>query len=207
VNDILDQVLGDPIVTTIGWAVGGALLALWLAAAWWAYIDAGRRTDSALGATLAATWVVVATPLLFPLALTIYALVRPQQTAAERRTRILARELVDELQARPEITCLSCGAEVDPAWLRCPSCTTWLALPCARCGAWGDRDLPICPMCGNEDRAEPAVESLEPAATSGRPRRGRRPMRAMGPGAAPARPGQRRLLAPDGRPLAPLRVR
>ena len=73
----------------------------------------------------------MSTPLLVPMSLAIYALARPQQTAAEYRTRRLAHELVDQLENSAPDSCLSCGSTVDPGWLRCPSCTTWLALPCA----------------------------------------------------------------------------
>jgi hypothetical protein len=208
VNDILDQVLTDPTVTAIGGAIGAALVALWLAAAWWAYTDAARRTDNTVAALLVAAWIVVSTPLLVPMSLAIYALARPQQTAAELRTRRLAAELVDQLDDSAPASCLSCGSTVEPAWLRCPSCTTWLALPCALCGGWSDRNLPACPFCGSEERAEPAVEDLEPAAASARPRKGRRSLRPVGPGRQVAlRPGQRRTLAPDARPLAPVRTR
>jgi len=208
VQHIFDQVLADPTVTAIGGAIGAALVALWLAAAWWAYTDAARRTDNTMAALLVAAWIVVSTPLMVPLSLAVYALARPQQTAAEKRTRRLAAELVGELDDFAPAKCLSCDKSVDAAWLRCPSCTTWLSLPCATCGAWSDRSLPACPFCGGEERGAAAIETLEPAATQGRQRKGRRSLRPVGPGrAAAVRPGQRRTLAPDGRAPAPARAR
>jgi RNA polymerase subunit RPABC4/transcription elongation factor Spt4 len=208
VDEILGQFLADPTVTTVGGAIGAALVALWLAAAWWAYSDASRRTDSIPAALLVAGWIVVSTPLLVPLSLAVYVLARPQQTAAERRTRRLAAELVDELDELAPVGCLSCGKMVEQGWLRCPSCTTWLALPCAQCGRWSEGNLALCPYCGGEDRGEASVEALQPAAPAARQRRGRRPIRAIGPGrAAPTRPGQRPRLAPDGRVLEPIRIR
>lgn len=207
-NDFIDQVLTDPTVTAIGGAVAAALVALWLAAAWWAYTDAARRTDNPVAALFVAAWIVVSTPLLVPMSLAIYALARPQQTAAEHRTRRLAAELVDELDDFAPASCRSCGKTVDAAWLRCPSCTTWLALPCAQCGTWSERNLPACPFCGSEERGEPTVENLEPAAASSRPRKGRRSLRPASPGRQAAiRPGQRRTPTPDARPLAPVRTR
>lgn len=208
VEDILGDVLADPTVTAIGGAIAAAFVALWLAAAWWAYTDAARRTDSMPAALIVAAWIVVSTPFLVPLSLAVYALARPQHTAAEHRTRRLAAELVDALDEIAPPGCRSCGTTVEPAWLRCPACTTWLALPCARCGEWSDRSLAACPFCGGEERGAAAVETLEPAAALGRPRRGRRAPRAMGPGRqASPRPGPRRTVAPDERPLAPARVR
>lgn len=207
-DKIFDQVLADPTVTAIGGAVGAALVALWLAAAWWAYTDAARRTDSTPAAMLAAAWIVVSTPLFVPFALAVYALARPQHSAAELRTRRLAAELVDALDEIASAGCLNCGSTVEDGWLRCPSCAGWLALPCALCGSWSDRSLAVCPYCGGEERGEAAVEALEPVAALGRPRRGRRQFRAVGPGrVAAARTGQRRPSAPDGRPLAPVRAR
>ena len=207
-NEIFDQVLADPTVTAIGGAVGAALVALWLAAAWWAYADAVRRTDSTLAAMLVAAWIIVSTPLLVPFALAVYALARPQHSAAEHRTRRLAEELVDVLDEIASADCPSCNSAVEDGWLRCPSCTDWLALPCSLCGSWSDRSLAVCPYCGGEERGEAAVEVLEPAVAVGRPRRGRRQLRATVPGRQAAlRPAQRRPIEADGRPLAPARVR
>ena len=208
VNEIFDQVLADPTVTAIGGAVGAALVALWLAAAWWAYTDATRRTDNTPAAMLAAAWIIVSTPLLVPIALAVYALARPQHSAAEHRTRRLAEELVDALDELASAKCRSCGSGVEDGWLRCPSCASWLALPCSLCGSWSDRSLAVCPYCGGEERGEAAVEVLEPAAAGGRTRRGRRQVRAIGPGRpAASRPVQRRPVEQDGRPLAPARAR
>ena len=207
-NEIFDQVLADPTVTAIGGAIGAALVALWLAAAWWAYTDAVRRTDSTPAAMLVAAWIVVSTPLFVPLALAVYALARPQHSAAEHRTRRLAEELVDALDEIASADCPSCDGTVEEGWLRCPSCASWLALPCSLCGTWSDRTLAVCPYCGGEERGEAAVEALDPAASAGRPRRGRRQLRAIGPGRqVPLRPAQRRPIEQDGRPLAPARAR
>ena len=208
VNEIFDQFLADPTVTAIGGAVGAALVALWLAAAWWAYSDAARRTDSTPAAMLVAAWIVVSTPIFVAFALAAYALARPQHSAAEHRTRRLAEELVDVLDEIASADCPSCGSTVEEGWLRCPVCAGWLALPCSLCGSWSDRTLAVCPYCGGEERGEAAVEALEPAAAFGRSRRGRRQLRAVGPGRlAAARAGQRRSSASDGRPLAPVRAR
>lgn len=206
--DLISRTLADPAVTAIGTAILVAGVALWLAAAWWAYADAARRTDSQLAALIVAGWIVVSTPLLLPFSLTIYALARPQQTAAERRTRRLAAELVDLAEMTAAPLCPGCRAPVDVSWLRCPACTTWLATPCARCGSWSERTLPACPWCGAEDRSDPVAETVERVG-SDRPSRARRPrrrLRPVGPG-EPRQPGPRRVLAPDGRPLAQVRSR
>ena len=201
--------LSDPTVTAVGGAIGAALVALWVAAAWWAYTDAARRTESTLAALVVAGWIIVSTPLLVPFSLAIYSLARPQQTAADGRTRQLAGALVDELEASAAGGCPSCGLAVEPGWLRCPSCTTWLALPCSGCGTWSDPTLDACPFCGSEERDEAAVVVPEPVpAVPGRARRLRRALRPVGPGSpATYRGGRRQLLTPEGRPLVPARRR
>lgn len=200
--------LADPTVAAIGGALGAALVALWIAAAWWAYTDSGRRTESTLAALIAAGWIIVSTPLLVPFSLAIYSLARPQRTAADGRTHHLAEALVDEMAASAPGGCPACSIEVEPGWLRCPRCSTWLALPCTSCGTWSDPTLDACPFCGSEDRDEPAVVSLEPAAAPGRGRRPRRAPRAMGPGSSNVyRGGRRALLPSDSRSLTPVRRR
>jgi hypothetical protein len=199
--------LSDPTVAAIGGAIGAALVALWVAAAWWAYTDSARRTESTLAALVVAGWIIVSTPLLVPFSLAIYSLARPQQTAADARARHLAGALVDEMEESAAGGCPACGMAVEPGWLRCPRCTTWLALPCTGCGSWSDPTLGACPFCGSEDRDEPAVVALAPATALGRARRARRAFRAVGPGSPSHRGGRRALLTPDGRPLAPIRSR
>jgi hypothetical protein len=205
VNEIFDQLLADPTVAAVGVAMGGALLAVWLAAAWWAYADATRRTDNPFAAMLAAAWIIVSSPLLMPLSLGVYALARPQLTAAEKRTRRLTAELVNELDEAAADGCLSCGATVEPEWLRCPACTTWLALPCASCGAWSERTLTTCPYCAAEERGEPTVERPAAAPATARQRRTRRRLQAVGPGRqGMPRPDQRRPAVPRRRAGVPV---
>jgi RNA polymerase subunit RPABC4/transcription elongation factor Spt4 len=123
---------------------------------------------------VAAGWIVLSSPLLLPLSLGVYTLARPQQTAAQGRARRLVAELVAQLDATAPAGCPGCNAAVDPTWLRCPACSTWLAQPCAHCGRWSERDLTICPWCGSEDRDAPAVEERKPATAVGAARKSRR---------------------------------
>ena len=208
-TDILDQILANPAVSALGSALAIAAIALWLAAAWWAYSDASHRTESTLAAFLAASWIVLSTPLLLPLSLLIYTFARPQVTAGDQRTRALVREL-GESAADAEM-CPACGRVVETGWLRCPECTTWLAAPCADCASWSDPRLEICPWCGSEDREVPSVVPLAPrsVATLRRTRHGRVAWRAVGPGSPKLQrqPNQRLAVSPDGRSLAPARAR
>jgi len=172
--DIVTKVLDNPIIPAIGLAIASTVGALWVAAAWWTYRDAAWRTGSSILGMVAAGWIVLSSPLLLPLSLGVYALARPQQTAAQGRSRRLVAQLVAQLDASDPGTCPGCDASIDPAWLRCPACSTWLAQPCARCGGWSDRDLSICPWCGSEERDTPTVEERRAAATSGGSRKSRR---------------------------------
>ena len=177
-TDLLAEALSSPIIPTIGLAVGATVVALWLAAAWWAYRDAARRAGSPYVGLLASAWIVLSSPFLLPLSLAVYGMARPQHTAAEHRSRRLVAQLVDQLEAADGERCPSCRSIIDPTWLRCPSCATWLAQPCSHCGAWSEHGLEICPWCGREGRDAPAVEQLQPVAVMAAPRKRRgRPSR------------------------------
>ena len=193
-TDVLAQALSHPIIPVIGRAIATAVVALWLAAAWWAYRDAQRRAGMPFAGLLAAAWIIVSSPFLLPLALAVYGMARPQSTAAEHRSRRLVAELVDQLEAGGE-RCPGCQLEVDPTWLRCPSCATWLAQPCAECGGWSDRDLEICPLCGSEDRAAPLVEPLQPMPVMDVPRKKRGRISQRNPQATQHSPRQPRRAA------------
>jgi hypothetical protein len=158
-SDLVAQILGNPAVAAIGTAIGLAAVALWFAAAWWAYADATRRTETSLAGFVAAGWILLSTPLLMPLALGAYVLARPQATAGDNRVKSLVQELRATATAP---TCVECDLPIETSWLRCPRCTTWLATPCASCGRWSDDALEICPWCGGEDRDMPYVDGPSP---------------------------------------------
>ncbi|HJP88176.1 MAG TPA: hypothetical protein VJ850_04010 [Candidatus Limnocylindrales bacterium] len=153
-NNVFNEILANPAVHTAGIAILLAAVALWLAAAWWAYNDASRRRESALAGFAAAAWIILSTPLLLPLSLGIYSTVRPQQTASDDRTRGLMARLIETAADRP--TCPGCSATVDPDWLRCPYCATWFALECEACGEWSAAALDLCPFCGADRESVPA---------------------------------------------------
>jgi hypothetical protein len=153
-EDVFSEFLADPTVHTVGLAILAAVVALWLAAAWWAYNDASRRKESTLVGFAAAGWIILSTPLLLPLSLAIYAMARPQATASDDRTQELMARLNEIAGDRP--TCPSCDAVVDAGWLRCPFCATWFALECEVCGEWSAAALEICPFCGADRAPVPA---------------------------------------------------
>ena len=203
-TELIAEAFASPIFGAAGTAVLMAGVALWLAGAWWAYADASRRTESSLAGYVAAGWILLSTPLLLPLSLAAYAFARPQIPVADQRTKALAREL----GATVEQGCSSCAAPVDPAWLRCPSCATWLGSPCAHCGEWSDATLEICPWCGGEAREQPFVERFASAGAIQRGRRRRVAWRATSPTVSRSqRPdGTRPALAPGAPRAAGVRV-
>ena len=158
-DDLISQVLADPAVTAVGTAVAVAAVALWIAAAWWAYTDATRRTERHLAGYIAAGWVILSTPLLLPLSLGVYAFARPSVPAGDRRVKTLMQELS---ATAAESRCPACWSETEVAWLRCPTCANWLAAPCAACSRWSDVSLELCPWCGDEARDLPFVPDLNP---------------------------------------------
>jgi hypothetical protein len=163
----IEELFANPLVSTGLSLAGIAVVALWLAAAWWAYQDAARRSESTLAAFVAAAWIVVSTPLLLPFALAVYGFARPQLTASDHRSRALVRQLGATASEGP--SCATCRSPIESSWLRCPACSDWLAAPCRSCSMWSARDLEACPFCGNEDHAVPAVQPLREPVAAGVP--------------------------------------
>jgi len=108
------------------------LLVLWLAAAWWTWRDARLRTADPLAPYVAAGVVVLATPLLFALAVGVYRVVRPSTTRAERESAELQQAVLAE--EAETVRCPACQALVEPEWVACPSCGQALA---GRVADWG----------------------------------------------------------------------
>jgi hypothetical protein len=192
-SNLLDDALANPLVGAAATSLAVAGVALWVAAAWWAWRDAGRRTESMTAAFLAAAWIVISTPMLLPLSLAVYVVARPPITAAEDRTQSLIAALSATNAAGT--ACPGCTARIDSGWVRCPACATWLLAPCAACGEWSPADLDICPYCAHEGHAAPAVD----VAAAGVPSRRSRP-------GVRTRIGRRTAGAVAGRPALEDRV-
>ncbi len=155
----------DQIFTAIGDAIGsifdnpviklGIQLAviywimLWLAASYWAFRDMQSRTDNPLAPYLAAAFVIVFTPLLFPLAIFTYRIIRPQERIGEVYERNLAEEaMLAEIEAIPH--CPNCERRVESAWIICPTCRTRLNRVCPNCTRLVGLDWTLCAWCGRE---------------------------------------------------------
>ena len=157
-----------------------SLVVVYVALVYWTYSDARRRiTDPMLvGCATAAS--------LFPFIGTIvYLIVRPPEfldDVHERELEIAAAEA--RLSSVRQHTCPHCDFEIEPSFLRCPSCLRRLKEPCTVCGKPLDPRWKICPYCEAEVGQAPA-----------QPRRRERRVRAPGRGQAPAQGGAQPLSA------------
>jgi hypothetical protein len=140
------------------------LVVIWVALVYWTYSDATRRLDDPLliGCATVAS--------LFPFIGTIvYTIVRPPEyleDAHERELEIRAAE--KRLALLDNRTCRNCGSEIEPSFLRCPSCMRKLKEPCRSCGRPLDPRWRVCPYCEAEVSGSVREERSE------RRRRGRR---------------------------------
>lgn len=192
-----------------------SLVVVWAALVYWTYSDARRRiTDPMLvGCATAAS--------LFPFIGTIiYLIIRPPEfldDVHERDLEIAAAEA--RLSSVRQHTCPHCDFEIEPTFLRCPSCLRRLKEPCTVCGKPLDPRWKICPYCEAEVGQAPAQPRRRErrvrapgAQASGRPAQGQPPRQpAQGqPQRPPAQQGQpprqpaqgqpQRQPAPQGQP-------
>jgi len=142
--------IGDqPVVRLVVSGAAVYFVIVWLAAAFWAYQDARRRHASPIVPYLAAGVLVIASPVLFPLALIVYRVVRPAETLAEARARALDNRLT-ALERSGLLACPGCSKLVDETWLSCPACRTRLAHRCLACGRSMELDWNACAWCATE---------------------------------------------------------
>jgi hypothetical protein len=144
------------------------LVVIWLALVYWTYTDAQRRIDDPMLIACATA------ASLFPFIGTIvYAIVRPPEYLEDERERQLEIKAAEaRLQALESRTCRSCGAAVEPSYLRCPACTRRLREPCRSCKKPLDPRWKVCPYC--------EAEVPQPPSESARSRSQRRAERRAG---------------------------
>ena len=140
------------------------LVVIWVALVYWTYSDATRRLDDPLliGCATVAS--------LFPFIGTIvYTIVRPPEYLEDSHERDLEIRAAEKRLALLENrTCRNCGSEIEPSFLRCPSCMRKLKEPCRSCGRPLDPRWRVCPYCEAEVAGSVREERSE------RRRRGRR---------------------------------
>jgi hypothetical protein len=166
VNDLVDaiatmlgDILGLPIVGVAGRLVAIVMGVLWLASAWWVWRDMAIRSDEPLYRYVATAGIVLSTPILFPLALLLYVVLRPPER--DEPSEALERRLVELGERRNPERCPSCTQRVERHWRRCPACGQVLAVACPTCGEAVGLDWQVCAWCASDlpwsaEEAEPS---------------------------------------------------
>ncbi len=142
------DVLGHPAVGVAIRFMALYLVILWIASAWWVWRDARIRSTDAFLPYIAAGCVILVTPLLFPLAILVYRMMRPPLTVSAATSVELQLAMLEE-EARHS-ACSTCGALVEDDWVACPSCGSELAVRCVSCGRPLELDWRICAWCAAE---------------------------------------------------------
>ncbi len=172
----------DQILNTIGSAIGSIFnnpvvkfgfqivaiywVVLWLAAAYWAFRDMQLRTENPIAPYLAAAFIIVFTPVLFPLAIFAYRIVRPQERIGEIYERNLAEEaMLAEIEAVPH--CPTCDRIVHHDWIICPTCRTRLNRVCPNCSKLVGLDWSLCAWCGRDFERPEVVALATPKIANG----------------------------------------
>jgi RNA polymerase subunit RPABC4/transcription elongation factor Spt4 len=165
--DIFDEIgktiagiFDNPVVKTGIQAIAIYFVILWLAAAYWAFRDMQLRTENPILPYLAAAFIIVFTPIFFPLAVFVYRIIRPQEKIGEVYERNLAEEaLLAEVEAIR--SCPTCARRINDEWIICPTCRTRLNRVCPNCSRLVGLDWSLCAWCGKDfERREAAVHAL-----------------------------------------------
>jgi RNA polymerase subunit RPABC4/transcription elongation factor Spt4 len=169
----MDQIIGD-----IGKALGGFfgsapvqfaiqaiviyLIILWLAGAYWAFRDMQQRTENPILPYVAASFIIIFTPVFFPLAIFVYKIIRPHEKIGEVYERNLAEEaLLAEVEAIH--SCPTCARRVNDEWIICPTCRTRLNRVCPNCSRLVGLDWSLCAWCGKDfERRDVPAAAITP---------------------------------------------
>jgi RNA polymerase subunit RPABC4/transcription elongation factor Spt4 len=156
---------GSPIVQLAIQAIVIYLIILWLAGAYWAFRDMQQRTENPILPYVAASFIIIFTPIFFPLAIFVYKIIRPHEKIGEVYERNLAEEaLLAEVESIK--SCPTCARRVNEEWIICPTCRTRLNRVCPNCSRLVGLDWSLCAWCG-KDFERPAAALA--ASSGGRP--------------------------------------
>lgn len=166
-QDIIDTIaetiggfFENPIIQFALQAMAVYVVILWLAAAYWAFRDMQSRSDNPILPYLAASLVVLFTPVFFVFGVVVYRIIRPAERIGEVYERNLAEEaLLAEVESIK--TCPTCSRRINDEWIICPSCRTRLNRVCPNCSRLVGLDWSLCAWCGRDfERRD--IASLEP---------------------------------------------
>ncbi len=159
--DGIGSIFDSPMVQLGLKAIAVYFVVLWLAASYWAFRDLQSRTDNPIVPYLGASLIVIATPVLFPFAIFVYRVIRPQERLGEVYERNLAEEaLLAEVEAIHH--CPACHRRVHDEWIICPTCRTRLSRVCPNCSRLVGLDWTICAWCGKDFERGEVAAALEP---------------------------------------------
>jgi RNA polymerase subunit RPABC4/transcription elongation factor Spt4 len=155
IGSALGGFFGAPIIQFGLRAIAAYIVVIWIATAYWAFRDMQTRSDNPVLPYVAASLIILFTPVLFLFAALIYKLIRPHEKVAEASERSLAEEaLLNEVDAVPH--CPTCARRVGEQWLICPTCRTRLNRVCPNCNRLVGLDWSLCAWCGKDfERREP----------------------------------------------------
>ena len=164
IGDAVSGFFGNPVVQLAIQAFVVYLVVLWLAGAYWAFRDMQQRNENPVLPYVAASFVILFTPIFFPLAIFIYKIIRPHEKIGETYERNLAEEaLLAEVESIK--SCPTCARRVNEEWIICPTCRTRLNRVCPNCSRLVGLDWSLCAWCG-KDFERPATAI---ASSAGRP--------------------------------------
>jgi hypothetical protein len=157
IGDAIGSVFNNPVIKLAGQVIVVYWAILWLAAAYWAFRDMQLRSENPIAPYFAAAFVIMFTPVLFPLAVFVYRVIRPQEKIGEIYERNLAEEaMLAEIEAIRH--CPTCDRRVDDDWIICPTCRTRLNRVCPNCSKLVGLDWSLCAWCGRDfERHDGAV--------------------------------------------------
>jgi RNA polymerase subunit RPABC4/transcription elongation factor Spt4 len=149
IGDAIGQIFANPAVQLALRAIAIYVILLWLATAFWAYRDLQHRTANPVAPYLAATLIIVFTPIFFLFGYILYTIVRPKETVAETNERALAEEaMLVEIESQPH--CANCSRPVHEEWIICPTCRNRLRRVCPNCSRLVELDWSLCAWCGKD---------------------------------------------------------
>ena len=147
IGQALATIFGDPLVGLIARLLAGYIVLIWLTAALWAFVDMRHRSSNLVAAYASAATVILATPLLFPAAILVHVVLRPDVLTADRELDRL-RHTAFAMEADPR--CEGCGLRIADDWLVCPGCRRQLAHRCHACGGTVGLEWSVCGWCAAE---------------------------------------------------------
>jgi hypothetical protein len=174
-----------------------SMVAIWIALIYWSFSDAERRIEDPVLVRVLPLWSV------FPFVGTvIYSIIRPPEYLEDMREREIETKAAEtRLAMLRSRTCRNCGYEVEPTYLRCPSCLRKLREPCENCSKPLDPRWRICPYCETE-RAQTAQRPARQAARATRAAEVERPAAERGSRRAASKARQRQVPADDAARLS-----